>query len=56
MNTSWLGCVAALCLSAAEVRPIELGRVPWLRDYDAAIKQAKDSGKPILVLFQEVPG
>jgi hypothetical protein len=34
----------------------ELGRVHWLRDYAAAVKSAEASGKPMLVLFQEIPG
>jgi len=36
--------------------PIELGKVEWLRDYDEAIAQSKATGKPIFLLFQEVPG
>lgn len=35
---------------------IELGRVNWLRNYDEAINLSKETGKPILILFQEVPG
>lgn len=34
----------------------ELGKVDWLRDYDQAISQAKQEGKAVLILFQEVPG
>lgn len=36
--------------------PEELGKVEWLRDYGEAQAKAKESGKPILILFQEVPG
>lgn len=36
--------------------PIELGEVKWLRDIKEATQQAKQSGKPILILFQEIPG
>lgn len=36
--------------------PIELGEVHWLRNYDDAIALAKKQQKPILILFQEVPG
>lgn len=35
---------------------VELGKVAWLRDYDAALALAKEIEKPILILFQEVPG
>jgi len=34
----------------------ELGEVNWLRSYDKAIEQSKNSEKPVLILFQEVPG
>ena len=36
--------------------PVELGRVNWLRDYDQAMAKAQETNKPILILFQEVPG
>ncbi|EGD76997.1 hypothetical protein PTSG_12573 [Salpingoeca rosetta] len=34
----------------------ELGKVPWLRDYAAGLKKAHEENKPVLLLFQEVPG
>ena len=39
-----------------EKRPPELGRVPFLRDYAAAVERAKAEKKPLFVLFDEVPG
>jgi hypothetical protein len=36
--------------------PIELGKVNWLRNFDEAVKQSQQQNKPLLVLFQEVPG
>ena len=45
---------AQVSLHAAQHR--ELGEVKWLRDYNAALAQAGESGKPVLILFQEVPG
>lgn len=36
--------------------PEELGRVRWQRGFEQAKAQAKASGKPLLVLFDEVPG
>ena len=36
--------------------PEELGAVHWLRDLDAGQVEAQKTGKPILLLFQEVPG
>lgn len=34
----------------------ELGKVSWYRDYDEACALSKNEDKPILILFQEVPG
>jgi thioredoxin-related protein len=34
----------------------ELGRVNWLRSYSEALTKAKETNKPVLILFQEVPG
>lgn len=36
--------------------PVELGKVKWLRNYEDAQNQSKILQKPILILFQEVPG
>ena len=35
---------------------IEVGLVSWNRDFNAALKKSKNMNKPILALFQEVPG
>ena len=52
--------VLALCATAyggqAGQNPVEVGNVDWGRDFDAALKMSAESGKPVLVLFQEVPG
>lgn len=34
----------------------ELGDVAWLRDHDRGLALAAEQGKPVLLLFQEVPG
>jgi len=34
----------------------ELGMVAWFRDYNTAIALSKKQDKPVLILFQEVPG
>ena len=34
----------------------ELGEVAWLRDYDRGLALAAEQRKPVLLLFQEVPG
>ncbi len=36
--------------------PIEVGNVHWQRDFDAALLKSAESGRPLLVLFQEIPG
>jgi len=37
-------------------QPRELGRIAWIRGFDAGIYKSRAKHKPILVLFQEVPG
>lgn len=37
-------------------QPEELGKVNWLRSISEAEKRSRDEGRPILILFQEVPG
>lgn len=34
----------------------ELGDVAWLRDHDRGVALAAEQGKPVLLLFQEIPG
>ena len=36
--------------------PAELGIVRWERDLDAGLDRAEAEEKPVLLLFQEVPG
>lgn len=36
--------------------PVEVGLVDWGRDFEAALAESRKSRKPVLVLFQEVPG
>ena len=42
--------------TAAAENPRELGQVTWLRDWDAAAARSQASGRPLFVLFQEIPG
>ncbi len=39
-----------------ETQSKELGKVAWYRNYEAALKLSKEQNKPVLILFQEVPG
>ena len=34
----------------------EFGTIAWQRDYEDATRAAKKASKPLLLLFQEVPG
>jgi Thioredoxin-like len=51
-------CFAVVELPSAEAsaKPPELGQVAWRRGFDESAKLASRTGKPLLVLFQEVPG
>ena len=39
----------------AEAGPVEIGAVKRSRDLDKSLTSSKESGKPVLILFQEVP-
>lgn len=43
-------------LVSTTAAPEELGKVQWLRNLEEGQKLAVQNGKPILILFQEVPG
>ena len=48
--------LASLGAAAADNEYEELGTIHWLRSYDRALELAARTGKPVLILFQEVPG
>jgi hypothetical protein len=52
-------CFALLytCVAAADTgtHP-ELGAIEWNRDFNEAVVLSKESGRPLFMLFQEVPG
>ena len=48
-------CTAAYGGQEAQ-NPVEIGTVHWGRDFDAALNMSAESGKPVFILFQEVPG
>ena len=57
MKSGLLFCLVLLSTwGVAKTNPIELGKVEWLRDMMEAERLAKESEKPIFILFQEVPG
>ena len=56
-----LSAATALLLGATpgtdvDHRPVELGRIEWLRDYDRGMSIARQTDKPVMLLFDEVPG
>jgi hypothetical protein len=42
--------------SSSGGNPVEAGSVRWGRDFKAALEQSAGSGRPVFVLFQEIPG
>ena len=42
--------------AGAGKNPIEAGSVSWGRHLDSALKTSMETGRPILILFQEIPG
>jgi len=53
----YLFCFMIMCLdSFAQTQPEELGDVRWLRSFEQAQAQSQKEGKPVLILFQEIPG
>lgn len=53
MTGAALALSIAMTLSSA---PKELGDIKFGRDLDAALQQSKRSDKPVLILFDEIPG
>lgn len=45
-----------LPLTPAPVQPVELGSIRWERNWDRAVSRSRETGRPLLVLFDEVPG
>ncbi len=41
---------------SATGQPAELGLVAWQRDHDTAFARAREAERPVLLLFQEIPG
>ena len=47
---------ALTACSAKDSTPQEIGTVEWQTDHDAALAASAKTGKPVFLLFQEVPG
>jgi len=58
-STALAACTAVVSLASlacAADHPIETGSVEWGRQLDPALEAARESEKPIFLLFQEIPG
>ncbi len=51
-----LSLALGLFFQEASGNPVELGSVLWGRDHDAAFARAREERKPVLLVFQEIPG
>ena len=51
-----LGLGAVFATWPADDAPPEFGRVQWGRELEPALETSARTGKPVLLLFQEVPG
>lgn len=53
-----LTCAIALAVGSATAQSTvpEFGAVAWQRDFATAKQSARQAHKPVLLLFQEVPG
>lgn len=49
-------CGAVIALRQVPRNPVEIGTIHWDRSFAHAQQEARRLDKPILVLFQEVPG
>lgn len=63
LRVRWAGILLLFTLGNASCQsgpatgnPVEVGVVSWGRDFDSALRSSKASGKPVFLLFQEVPG
>ena len=43
-------------IEGKDLARVEVGSVNWSENHDQAVADAKKTKKPLLILFQEVPG
>ncbi len=62
MKIRIIAIMTILAVSSAAIgdhttdNPVEVGDVHWGRDFDGSLRRSAEEGKPVLVLFQEIPG
>lgn len=54
--TTFLSNISTAELQSVKDAPVELGQVDWIRNFGEGVSKAEQQNKPLLVLFQEVPG
>ena len=54
MSLSWNWSL--MSAAAPAENPVEVGAVRWSRDLDGALAKSRETGRPVFLLFQEVPG
>ncbi len=54
--TAFVSNVSLAEFQSVKDAPVELGQVDWIRNFDEGASKAIQQNKPLLVLFQEVPG
>ena len=47
---------ASIPAARGNLQPVELGKIGWGGDFEAANVESKQTGRPLMVLFDEVPG
>lgn len=50
------GADVASASASGSTKPVEAGEVNWGRDLEAARRESAADGRPVLILFQEIPG
>ena len=53
---SAIGLAMSTSCQSAGAPPVELGHVDWQRNYERGLELVNENHKPMLLLFQEVPG
>ena len=62
---AWFLPLLGACAAGGEATPtdgttepelVEFGTVDWRRDFPAALEEARERGRDVLLVFQEVPG
>ena len=56
MSKCALLCILLTFFIKLNANPIEAGAVKWSEDFELAKKQSAETGRPIFLLFQEIPG